>query len=178
MFGLLSFQLHGQESLVLLMAFDYQDRKFSLKIPRSGSENIPSLVLKVAEALFRHRVRLNATLARMRVKSNAQTTSQLMSEASYLKYQAVVTEPFYVQVNFNRVQSFEAEIIAPLCSIDGLTLCSSKEEFEKGAKLFRRLRRNLLAFSPDTKETILQHQLLTEGYLIQEVRAYTVLLYL
>ena len=152
------------------MTFDYQDRKFSLKVPRSGSENAPSLVLKVAEALFRHRVRLNATLARMRVKSNAQTTSQLMSEASYLKYQSVITEPFYVRVNNNRIRSFEADILSPLCSEGGFTLCSSREELRKGEKSFYRLHRSLLAFSPDTKETVLQHQLLTDGYLVQQVQ--------
>lgn len=162
------FQLHGQVSLVLLMTFDYQDSKFLLKMPRDRSENIPSLVLRVGEALFRHRVRLNAALARMRVKSNARTTSQLLSEAAYLKYQAVTTEPYYVRVNSNQVRNVQAEIVSSLCN-DGFIHCSSKEEVQKEKKSFCQLHRNLLAFSPDTKEAVLQHWLLTGGYLVQQV---------
>lgn len=161
-------QLHGQESLVLLMAFDYQDKTFSLKIPRDASENIPSLVLKVGEALSKHRVRLNAALARMRVKSNAQTTSQLLSEASYVKYQAIVTEPFYCRVNNKRAKNVQTEIVSSLID-DGFKICSSKEELQRGEKLFCRIHSDLLAFSSDARETLLQHQLLSEGYIVPQV---------
>ena len=150
------------------MVFDYQDRNFSLKLPRGGSKNIPRHVVSVAEALIRHRVRLNAALARLRVKSNAQSTSRLMPEASYLKYQAVINEPFYVRINAKRVHNFHAEIASQLCN-DGFTMCSSKKELTSAEKSFYRLHRHLLAFSPNKREAILQHQLLTEGYLVQQV---------
>ena len=162
-------QLHGHEDLVLLMTFDYQSANFSLKIPRSGSENIPSLVLKVAEALCRHRVRLNAALARMRVRSNAQTTSQLMPGASLVNYLAITTRPFYARVCSGAVGNFHSEIAARLFE-DGFTLCSSEGEVGEGEKLFCRVHNSrLLAFSPDTRQSLLQHQLLNEGYLVQQV---------
>lgn len=164
-------QLHGHEDLVILMTFDYQNSKFSLKLPRNGLENIPSRVLKVAEALCKHRVRLNAALARMRVKSNAQTTSQLMSHNLLLKYKAVTNEPFYARVCSGRVGNFQREITSRL-NKDGFTLCSSDRELEEeGERWFSRRHRHLLAFSPDTRPFILQHELLTEGYLIQQVGA-------
>lgn len=154
------------------MAFDYQDRKFSLKVPRDESENIPSLVVKVGEALSKHRVRLNAALARMRVKSNAQCTSQLLSEASYVKYQSIVTEPFSFRVNTKRVKNVRTEIISLLLN-DGFTLCSSKEELQKGEKkLFCQIHTSLLVFSSDAKDTILQHQLVNEGHLVPQVYRY------
>lgn len=151
------------------MAFDYQDRKFSLKLPSTCSENIPSAVVRVGEALHRHRVRLNAALARMRVKSTAQTTSQLMPEASYLKYRAVVTEPFYVRINSRRAGNIHTEVVSVLCS-DGFKLCrSGREELQNGGKSFCQMDRHLLAFSPDARETILQHRLLKNGCLVQQV---------
>ena len=150
------------------MAFDYQDKKFSLKLSRTCSENIPSVVVRVGEALYHHRVRLNAALARMRVKSNTQTTSQLMSEVPYLKYRAVVTQPLYVRVNSRRTGNIQTQVLSVLCD-DGFMLCSGREELQKGWKSFCQLDRHLLAFSPDAMETILQHQLLNDGYLVQQV---------
>ena len=151
------------------MAFDYQDRRFLLKVPQDESENIPSLVLKVGEALSKHRVRLNAALARMRVKSNAQSTSQLLSEASYVKYQAIVTEPFYFRVNSKCVKNVRTEIMISLLVDDGFTLCSSKEELQRGEKLFCRMHTSLLAVSSDAKETMLQHHLVNDGHLVPQV---------
>ena len=152
----------------MLMAYDYQDRRFALKIPHDRSENVPSLVLKVGEALSRHRVKLNATLARMRVKSNALSTTQLLPEASYLEYQAVVTEPYYTRVNRNKVRNFQVQIVAALRG-DGFTLYGSEEELHSGEKAFYHLHRNLVGFSSDVRGSILRHQLLTEGYLLPQV---------
>jgi hypothetical protein len=161
-------ELHGQQTLVQLMTYDYQQWKFSLKLPREDLENVPTLMLTVAKALCKHRVRLNAALARMRVKSNAQTTSHLMTEACFAKYQAVVTQPFHVRINASKVHNLQIGVISPLCE-DGYTLCASREELKNGEKRFWQQERTLLAFSPDARETFLHHPLLSEGLLVIQV---------
>lgn len=161
-------QLHGQEALVLLMTYDYQHRKFSLKLPRDELENVPSVMLTIARALCKHRVKLSAALARMRVKSNAQTTSHLMAEATFVKYQAIVTQPFHVRINTSKVHDIQSGVISPLCE-DGFTVCAGREELNKGGKIFWRQQEMLLAFSPDAREAVLCHPLLSEGVLVPQV---------
>ena len=150
------------------MAYDYQQWKFSLKLPRENLENVPSVLLTVANALCKHRVRLNAALARMRIKSNVQTTSQLMTETSFAKYRAVVTQPFHVRINASKIENLKCKVISPLCG-DEFTLCGNREEMGKGEKMFWQQERTLLAFSPDGKEAFLHHPLLSEGLLVVQV---------
>lgn len=153
---------------MLIMTYDYQNRKFKLKVPKDGAENVPHLVLKVGEAVLKHRVKLSATLARMRVKSNAQSTTQLLPEASYLKYQDIMTQPFYTRVNRNKVHKIQADVLSPLQE-NGLTACSSREMLMHSRRAFCHLQRNLVAFSSDLRGKILQHELLTKGYLVPQV---------
>ena len=150
------------------MTYDYQDKRFSLKLPQERSENVPSEMMRVAEALYRHRVRLNAALARMRVKSNAQTTSQLMSEAALKKYQDAVSQPFHARVNTSRVCNVQGEVVGPLCDA-GLTVCEGRDELVKEGGRFCRQERDLLAFSPDARDTVLHHPLLSQGLLVLQV---------
>ena len=161
-------QLHGHESLVLIVTYDYQNRKFGLKPPKDGDENIPHLVLKVGEAVLKHRVKLSAALARMRVKSNAQSTTQLLPEAGYLKYLEVMTQPYYTRVNRNKVHNIQADVLSPLQD-DGLTVCSNRETLTHSKRAFCHLQRNLVAFSPDLRVKILQYQLLAKGHLVPQV---------
>ena len=160
-------QLHGHESLVLIVTYDYQNKRFGLKPPKGGAENVPHLVLKVGEAVLRHKVKLSAALARMRVKSNAQSTTQLLPEASYLKYQDVMAQPYYTRVNRSKVHNIQADVLS-LLQDDGLTACSSSEALAHSKRAFCHLQRNLVAFSPDLRGRILQHQLLAKGRLVPQ----------
>lgn len=153
---------------MLIVTYDYQNRKFGLKPPKDGDENVPHLVLKVGEAVLKHRVKLSATLARMRVKSNAQSTTQLLPEAGYLRYQEVMTQPCYTRVNRNKVHNIQADVLSPLQD-DGFTACSNRETLTHSKRAFCHLQRNLVAFSPDLRAKILQHQLLAKGHLVSQV---------
>lgn len=150
------------------MAYDYQDKKFTLKVPLDNQKTIPRLVLKIGEALLKHRVKLNAELARMRVKSNAKSTTQLLSETSYSHYQETMTWPYFARVNRSKVHNIHTEIVTSL-QIDGFKICSNKDEVVNSNRGFCHLQRNLVAFSADTKESLEEHHLFKEGYLVPQV---------
>ena len=148
------------------MAYDYQDSKFSLKLPRDGSENVPAEMLTVARALCKHRVRLSAALARMRVKCNAQSTSQLMSKETLAKYHSTLTQPFHFRINTSIVSSIQCEVVGELCGA-GLALCASRDELNSGCgRQFFQQERDLLAFSPDARDEVIHHPLMDRGCLI------------
>ena len=171
--GIISFslflQLLGHESLVIIMAYDYQQLKFVLKLPKgAGAEGISSLVLRVGAAIEKHRVKFNATLARMRVKYSVKSITKLLPEASYRKYQSVMSQPFYARINRNKVTNFPNNIVYPLQK-NGFTPCVNLDKLVETEKGFFHFQRNLIAFAPGSRDTILEDQLITEGYLVPQV---------
>ena len=167
----LSLQLLGHESLIIIMAYDYQQLKFVLKLPKGDdAEGISSLVLKVGAAIEKHRVKFNATLARMRVKYSVKSIMQLLPEASYREYQRIMSQPFYARINRNKVTNFQTDIISSLQK-KGFTACVNFDKLVETEKGFCHFQRNLIAFSPGFRDTILdlEDQLITEGYLVPQV---------
>ncbi len=162
-------QLHGQESLVVIMAYDFQNSQFTLRLPRSGQENISTSVAQVAVALWRHKVKLGATLARMRVKANARTVTELIFDTERRRYQRILTQPIYARVNLQKVCNVQLEVLSVLSSV-GFMHVSGKEELCLYTKAMQQSKRDLIAFSPDCWECLSEHWLVSEGYLVLQVR--------
>ena len=70
--------MHAEEVLLHIMLFDFQNSKFMLGFQNANEYGISESVSKVADALWNHRTKLNATLARMRVRADALKISQLI----------------------------------------------------------------------------------------------------
>ena len=162
-------QLHRHEVLVLVMAYDFQKERFSLKLPREDVDKIPVQVVQVARALWQHKVKLSATLARMRVKENAQSITQLIPNPSVRqRYQAMLRQPCYARVNMIKVDNIQAEVISGLQN-EGYTVVATREQFWEQKKAVRHLRRDLLEFSIDCRGTLDCLDLVKNGYIILQV---------
>lgn len=150
------------------MAYDLQKERFTLRLPRDDVDQIPGSVVKVAQALWQHKIKLSATLARMRVKQNAQSVSQLIPNADIReRYESAFREPCYARVNLTKVDNIQTEVLSVLR--DDYTLVTTQEEFEQQEKSFRHLRRDLLEFSADCRGTLDCKDLVKDGYIILQV---------
>ena len=162
-------QLHSHRLLVLIMAYDLQKERFTLRLPRDGVDQIPGPVVKVAQALWQHKVKLSATLARMRVKQNAQSVTQLIPNTDIReRYENALREPCYARVNLTNVDDIQAEVLSVLHDKD-YTLVTTQEELEQKERSFRHLRRDLLEFSADCRGTLDCKDLVNNGYIILQV---------
>lgn len=162
-------QLHSHRLLVLIMAYDLQKERFTLRLPRDDVDQIPGSVVKVAQALWQHKIKLSATLARMRVKQNAQCVTQLIPNTDVReRYESAIREPCYARVNLTKVDNIRAEVLSVLRDSD-YTLVTTEEEFEQQGRCFRHLRRDLLEFSADCRGTLDCKDLVKDGYIILQV---------
>lgn len=162
-------QLHSHRLLVLIMAYDLQKERFTLRLPRDDIDQIPGSVVKVAQALWQHKIKLSATLARMRVKQNAQSVSQLIPNTDTReRYENAFQEPCYARVNLAKVNDIQTEVLSVLRD-DDYTLVTTQEEFEQQERSFRHLRRDLLEFSADCRGTLDCKDLVKDGYIILQV---------
>ena len=157
------------------MAYDFQKERFKLRPPRDSYGKLPETVLRVAEALWKHKVKLNATMARMRVKANALAISQLIPESSTRqKYEQTRNQPFYARVNLLKVGSIQSDvIIAKLCCSEGLAVVNTEDQLLVRRKVVYQHhgdQRDLLAFSSDCRGFLGDHELVKEGCLVLQVR--------
>ncbi len=157
--------------LLHIMLFDFQNHKFSLRFPRNTSDNIPGPVSRISQALWHHRVKLNATLARMRVKSNSSVISQLIPDkASREIYEANKSCPCFTRINSIKIHNVQTEMLNQLCS-EGFSLLDPKDEhnISKCKKSVCLARRDFLLFSPDCRAILDIHPLVENGSLILQV---------
>lgn len=155
------------------MAYDFQKERFKLRPPRDSYGKLPEMVLRVAEALWKHKVKLNATLARMRVKANALVISQLIAETTRQKYEQTVNQPYYARVNPLKVGSIQSDVIAKLCCSEGLAVVNTENQLlacRKAVYQHHGDQRDLLAFSSDCRGFLSNHELVKEGCLVLQVR--------
>lgn len=151
------------------MAYDFQKEHFNLRLPRNNTDQIPEEVVKVGEALWQHKVKLNATLARMRVKENAQSVTELIpnpdSRGRFLAYQK---QPCYARVNTKKVDNIEDDVIAVLHDA-GYTKATTREQIQSEKRALRRRQRDLLEFSADCRDTIDSIDLVKNGCIVLQV---------
>lgn len=153
--------------LVLIMAYDFQREKFCLRLPRDqeSRNKISQTVLRIAEALWKHKVKLGATLARMRVKANAKTITHLVADELRQKYERAAQEPYYARVNLLKVTNVQVEVVARLRS-GGYTVVRRKEDLAVCERAVYQPHRDLLAFSPDCRACLWDEELVKEGGLV------------
>ena len=162
---LISMQLHQREMLVTVMAYGLVKDKFSTKPPRDwGNENsISDDARLVAEALWTHKVKLGATISRMKVRGGALNISQLLPDPTREQFMEATSRPLYARVVrevdavASWLRSAEFNVIG---RSDQLAGCSSSAQF---------VRDDLLAFSPDCRTALWGHEIVENGLLIPQV---------
>ena len=130
---------------------------------------LPPKVLQVAEALLRHRVKLNATLARMRVKANVQTIAELIPDDTLKqRYHQSTGQLLYTRINSCRVDNVETDVVSWLES-EGIAFVKCKADAVAGVKAAYHLRKDLIAFSSDCRMFLDTSDIVTEGMLVVQV---------
>lgn len=99
------------------MAYDFQKYKFCFRPPKS-TDGISDAMIRIASALWKHRVKLNATWSRMRVTAGAKHSIQLLPPKSKELLFNIVTAPLYCRVSSTFVN-------------DNSTWCSLTEELNR-----------------------------------------------
>uniref|UniRef100_A0A4W4H5M7 NOL1/NOP2/NSUN 5/7 ferredoxin-like domain-containing protein n=1 Tax=Electrophorus electricus TaxID=8005 RepID=A0A4W4H5M7_ELEEL len=90
----------GLTALVVVMLYDFQDRKFQSwePIPEDG-EDLFKEVRRVEGSLFRFRTKLAAALARSRIKKNLPSIDDILPTCVRAKHQRKHKLPIYAWVN-------------------------------------------------------------------------------
>lgn len=162
--------MHGDETLLLIMLFDFQDSKFTLRFRNDEEEDgVPGNVSRVADALWNHRTKLNATLARMRVEADALKISQLIPDPVARKvYEANSLYHCYARVNPIKVRDVQAEVVKQLLN-EGIMLVRERNELHRSSQSMCLLQKDLLVFSPGCRNLLDVHSLVQNGFLVMQV---------
>uniref|UniRef100_A0A8C3A2L7 NOL1/NOP2/NSUN 5/7 ferredoxin-like domain-containing protein n=1 Tax=Cyclopterus lumpus TaxID=8103 RepID=A0A8C3A2L7_CYCLU len=89
---------NDQMSLVAVMLYDFQDRKF-LPRKRHGEDEIVQEVKDVESFLLRSKTKLAASLARCRIKHNLLSIDYILPESVKIKQERSSSLPLYTWVN-------------------------------------------------------------------------------
>ncbi|MBN3310248.1 NSUN7 methyltransferase, partial [Amia calva] len=149
-------------SLVVVMLYDFQDRKF---LPRSCPDRDDEIeeVREVEKCLFRYKTKLAASLARCRIKHDLLTIDFMLPESVRKKQERASSLPLYGWVNTLKasledvVSSLEREGFSKVKSItelEGLTFCQDPHC------------QDLLVFPPHLKADLYRTKLLTDYKLV------------
>ena len=151
------------------MLFDFQNSKFNLKLKPNEIESVPEPVAKMADALWSHKTKLNATLARMRVEERALKIYQLIPDwAAREKYEANRRHPCYARVNPIKVRDVQTQVMARLLH-DGFMQMESVKSLAKLKRAVCLLQEDLLVFSSDCRGLLDNHDLVENGCLVLQV---------
>lgn len=152
------------------MLFDLQNSKFSLRLKPNEVGNVPDQVAKMTEALWSHRTKLNATLARMRVEGRALKIYQLIPDcASRKKYESDSHYPCYARVNPIKVRDIQTQVVERLLC-DGFVQVYSEDSISNHRKCMCLLQEDLLVFSPDCRGLLDENDLVENGCIVLQVR--------
>nr|XP_019955866.1 PREDICTED: putative methyltransferase NSUN7 [Paralichthys olivaceus] len=105
--------------LVMVMLFDFQDRKFMLREQTTKEQEEPlQEVRELERSLYKRKTKLAASLARCRVKLNLQSVSCFLSDSVRTKQHRAKCLPLYAWVNTLKTsveEVCEALLVAGLC---------------------------------------------------------------
>lgn len=164
-----NFDLHSHEALVHVIAYDFLKSKFAIRLPPPGKS--PPLVLRCADALRKHSIKLNATVARLRVKTDAKTLTELLPRDAREKYLRALHHPHYARVNMAKVENVSSEVIARLTTDNKLSQVHSIDQLASSTGAFFHGWKDLVAFSPDCRGKMDDHPLVHGGQLILQDRS-------
>ncbi|XP_048461480.1 putative methyltransferase NSUN7 isoform X2 [Rhincodon typus] len=114
-------------SLVVIMLYDYQDRKFQPRsIPEAEQDVIPE-VRKVEKSLYSFKTKLAAALARCRIKNNAISIDLILPESVRNQERRASSLPLYAWIN---VLKTSLEDVTNLLEREGFTKVKCPQELE------------------------------------------------
>lgn len=142
------------------MVYDFQKHRFCQRPPHS-SDTIPENMRSISEALWSHRVKLSATLARMRVGASAQSITQLLPPIKFAYFSTLANVPVYTRVTCSPTSEAWTLAISELQSA-GISFVQERRQLKSSPTSATFVTKDLLAFSPDCR-SILYNSGLRDG---------------
>ncbi|XP_074848776.1 putative methyltransferase NSUN7 isoform X2 [Carettochelys insculpta] len=146
-------------SLIVVMLYDLQDRKFQARQISDEEESIPE-VREVEHYLYSFKTKLAAALARCRIKHDARSIEYILPETIRKQEQRASTLPLYAWIN--TCKSSHEDIYRELKEV-GFTKVESVSDFEGYTYCLDKHCHDVLVFPASVKEEILNLELFT-GY--------------
>uniref|UniRef100_A0AAY4EDT6 SAM-dependent MTase RsmB/NOP-type domain-containing protein n=1 Tax=Denticeps clupeoides TaxID=299321 RepID=A0AAY4EDT6_9TELE len=152
-------------SLVAVMLYDFQDRKFlprELLSSEPEEEEVPE-VREVEEHLLRSKTRLAASLARCRIKHNLVTIDTILPDSVREMQVRASCQPIYAWVNTLKTSLAE---VCDLLKTEGFSQVTSVGRLERRSFCHDRNCQDLLVFTPQQKAELSRTKLLSQYKLL------------
>ncbi|XP_075786652.1 putative methyltransferase NSUN7 isoform X2 [Pelodiscus sinensis] len=149
-------------SLIVVMLYDLQDRKFQARQISDEEESIPE-VREVEHYLYSFKTKLAAALARCRIKHDALSIEYILPETIRKQEQRASALPLYAWIN--TCKSSPEDIYREL-KREGFTKVESVSDFEGYTYCLDKHCSDVLVFPASLKEEILNLELFTHYKLI------------
>ncbi|XP_067387334.1 putative methyltransferase NSUN7 isoform X2 [Emydura macquarii macquarii] len=146
-------------SLIVVMLYDLQDRKFQARQISDEEESIPE-VREVEHYLYSFKTKLAAALARCRIKHDALSIEHILPETIRKQEQRASALPLYAWINAFKLS---LEDIYRELKKEGFTKVESVSDFEGYTYCQDKHCHDVLVFPASLKEEILNLELFT-GY--------------
>ncbi|XP_053560007.1 putative methyltransferase NSUN7 [Bombina bombina] len=156
-------------SLVVVMLYDFQDRKFE---PRymSDKEEIIEEVREVERMLYSSRTKLAAALARSRIKYDAPAIEYILPEAVRKQEKRASTIPLYAWINTAKTN--DAEVFNTL-KTEGFTKVKSPSNLEGLTYVADQHCHDLIVFPPHLKDDLSNLELFINHKLVLQSKAHS-----
>ncbi|XP_048405629.1 putative methyltransferase NSUN7 isoform X1 [Stegostoma tigrinum] len=114
-------------SLVVIMLYDYQDRKFQPRSISEAEQDVIPEVRKVEKSLYSFKTKLAAALARCRIKNNAISIDLILPESVRNQERRASSLPLYAWINILKTS---LEEVTNLLEREGFTKVKCPQELE------------------------------------------------
>ncbi|XP_025087464.1 putative methyltransferase NSUN7 isoform X1 [Pomacea canaliculata] len=161
-------ELQDDSALVMVVLWDFQSRKFQPRVP-VGDETLDPAVVQIENAILGMKTKLNATLARRRIKASAPSIEYLLPDIVRAKSSSQKPIPVYAWVNQLKINA--AELLEQLKDegFRQLTYIPEDGELFEGKTFFVDPNcSDTLVFSVDCSLLLQEHDLVTEGFLVRQ----------
>ncbi|XP_046329088.2 putative methyltransferase NSUN7 isoform X1 [Haliotis rufescens] len=159
-------EVKHDQSLVMVMLFDFQTRKFQHRSP-FPDEELDEVCLEVERAILDFKIKLNACLARHRIKARAPSIEFLLPEQvrqqeENNKFQM----PVYMWVNHHKTNL--ADVIHRLKEEGHEQVSCSVLDLKEKKFVVDHHCPDMLVFAPDAAQYLHGHPLVTSGHIVMQ----------
>ncbi|XP_045204009.2 putative methyltransferase NSUN7 isoform X2 [Mercenaria mercenaria] len=152
------------QALVFVVLWDYQSRKFQQRTPFKDEE-LNTIVQSVEEAIIEYKTKLNASLARHRIKMMAPSIEFLLPDKVRSKEEIRSKLPVYVWVNQLKTS---VETVIGQFKDDHYTLINCEDHLEGKAFYIDHHCTDMIVLPAESREYILEHDLLHSGQIVMQ----------
>ncbi|KAL4229770.1 hypothetical protein ACF0H5_010161 [Mactra antiquata] len=157
-------EFQEDESLVYVVLWDYQSRKFQQRTPLDD-EVLDSTVQSVEEAILEYKTKLNASLARHRIKAMAPSIEFLLPDKVRSKEEIRSKLPVFTWVN--QLKTSIQTVVSELKD-NNFTLVDYEDRFDGKVFYIDPHCPDMLVFTAECRDFLLEHHLLTGGHLVMQ----------